>query len=194
MMGLNPLELPYLLVPYNEMEQGVLGTQGQPHCRCGGRCQACVAWERRVMRVQREAHLPLDEARDQHTDNRPHGPGRNPFRLREPHGSDRRGILPPTPSRLYSGIGVLLGLEKVGSATHRSGHGRGPPPPSLGLFWVGERLPPAGAGHAWRAARAEPVAGGGGRRRPESVPQATATGVDGDRDSPARSVHPPPGP
>src|SRR5215471_12517526 len=173
MMGLNPLELPYLLVPYNEMEQGALGTQGQPHCRCGGRCQACVAWERRVMRVQREAHLPLDEARDQHTDNRPHGPGRTPFRLREPHGSDRRGILPPTPSRLYSGIGVLLGLEKVGSAIHRSGHGRGPPPPSLGLFWVGERL----SGHSQASACLQ--RGRGTRGGPPAPSPSRAAGVGG---------------
>ena len=191
MMGVNPLELPYLLVPSNYMEQSDLGTQGPYPCRCGGRCQVCVAWERRVRRVPREAPLPLAEARDQPTDNRQPGQGRKPFRLLEPHGSDRRGSRNPTPSRLYSGIGVLLGLEKVGSAIHRSGHGRGPPPPSLGLFWVGERLsdhsqasaclqrgrgtrggPPApspsraaGVGDAPRASR----------RRPPRVWTATAT-------------------
>jgi hypothetical protein len=47
------------------------------------------------MRVQIEAHLPLDDAIDQQTDNRQHGQGRNPFRLLEPHGSDSRGILDP---------------------------------------------------------------------------------------------------
>src|SRR6516165_7832613 len=125
MMGVNPLELPYLLVPSNYMEQGDWGTPGPHHGRCGGRCQAWVAWERRVRRVPREAPLPLAEARAQPTDTRQPGPGRTPFRLLEPHGSDRRGRLKPTPSRLYRGIGGLRGLEKVGIATHCSGYGRG---------------------------------------------------------------------
>src|SRR5262245_8870611 len=92
------------------------------------------------MRVQREAPLPLDEAIDQQTDNRQHGQGRNPFRLLEPHGSDRRGILDPTKPRFYSGILVLIGLENVGIATHLRVHGRGQHHPSISLVWVGERL------------------------------------------------------
>jgi hypothetical protein len=140
MMGLHPIGLPYLLVSYNELDQGDLGKQGQHHGRCGGRCQAFVAWELLIMRVQIEAHLPLDAAIDQQTDHRQHGHGRHPFRLLEPHGSDSRGILDPTQPRFYSGILVLLGWEKVGIATHLSGHGRGQHHPSLGLCWVGECL------------------------------------------------------
>src|SRR5215831_11780341 len=92
------------------------------------------------MRVQIEAHLPLDDAIDQQTDNRQHGQGRNPFRLLEPHGSDSRGILDPSKPRFYSGILVLIGLENVGIATHLSVASRGQHHPALDLVWVGERL------------------------------------------------------
>jgi hypothetical protein len=92
------------------------------------------------MRVPIEAPLPLDAARDAHTAHRQPGPGRNPFRLLEPHGGDRRGMLDPTKPRLSRGILVLIGLENVGSATPLSAHGRGQPHPSIGLFGVGEGL------------------------------------------------------
>src|SRR5215475_3664877 len=65
------------------------------------------------MGAQVQTNLSLDNAIDQQADNGEHRQGRNPFGFLEPHGRDRRRVLDPTKTRLYSGILLLIGFENL---------------------------------------------------------------------------------
>ncbi len=87
-----------------------------------------------------QADLSLDYVVDQQAQHGQHGQGRNPFRLLQPHGTDRGGVLNPAKTRFYRSILVVIGLKNVGIRTgfrvDRGGQHR---PPSV-LFRIGVGL------------------------------------------------------
>jgi len=88
------------------------------------------------MGVEREAHLPLDDAVDQQADDGEHRQGGNAFGFLEPHGGNGRGILDPTKTRFHGGILVLIGLENLCIRTSLRAYRRGEDGPSIVFLWV----------------------------------------------------------
>jgi hypothetical protein len=164
-MGLDtrPRREPLIVSP--SLDQGDLGTQGEPHCRRRGRCRACVPWHLLTMRLELPAHLPLHAPGDQQADDGEHRQSGHPCGFLEPPGRDGRGgLAPPTP-RFHGGRLVLIGLENLWSRPLRRAHRRGEYRPAMVCLGM---TPPLDLHHQARAG----LGRGWGRLRWPSSPGA----------------------
>jgi hypothetical protein len=164
-MGLDtrPRREPLIVSP--SLDQGDLGTQGEPHCRRRGRCRACVPWHLLTMRLELPAHLPLHAPGDQQANDGEHRQSGHPCGFLEPPGRDGRGgLAPPTP-RFHGGRLVLIGLENLWSRPLRRAHRRGEYRPAMVCLGM---TPPLDLHHQARAG----LGRGWGRLRWPSSPGA----------------------
>src|SRR5215510_13324261 len=92
------------------------------------------------MRVEREAHLPLEDTVDQQAQHRQPRSRRDPCGLLQPHGSDGSRILEPAKTRFHGGILVLIGLENLPIRTALLAYRRSQDRPPIVLFRIGQGL------------------------------------------------------
>ena len=134
MLALDSMDLAACRILHSTWHQRDRGKEGADHGCCGRSREAFIAGALLIMVAEIQADLPLDHRIHAQPHHSQHGPGRNPFGVLQPHGTDGGGSLDPATTRFHRDMVFLIRLEPLDIRPLLSPQGGGQDGPPLRVF------------------------------------------------------------